>query len=143
MAYKTVYKPINESKYVGDPTNIICRSLWERKVCKYLDTNENISRWGSEEIAIKYFSPGDNRVHRYYPDFIVEAITPNGGKKTKIIEVKPYKQTIPPEKGKKRKKTYLNEVTTYMVNEAKWKAAQKFCEKRNWEFVILTEKELF
>ena len=30
-----------------------------------------------------------------------------------------------------------------MVNEAKWKAAQKFCEKRNWEFVILTEKELF
>lgn len=143
MAYKTIYKPINESKYVGDPTNIICRSLWERKVCKYLDTNENILRWGSEEISIQYISPLDNRVHRYYPDFIVEALSPSGKKKTKVIEVKPYKQTIAPEKGKKRKKTYLNEVTTYMVNEAKWIAARKFCEKRDWEFVILTEKELF
>ena len=143
MAYKTVYKPINESKYVGDPTNIICRSLWERKVCKYLDTNENILRWGSEEIAIPYLSPLDNKVHRYFPDFIIEAKTQQNNKKTKVVEVKPYKQTIPPEKGKKQKRTYLKECTTYMVNEAKWKAAREFCSKRNWDFVILTEKELF
>ena len=143
MAYKTVYKPINESKYVGDPTNIICRSLWERRVCKYMDTNENIVRWGTEEIAIPYISPMDNRVHRYFPDFIAKIKTNEGKTKIKVIEVKPHKQTLQPEKKKKTKRTYLKECTTYSVNVAKWKAAREFCEKRGWEFTILTEKELF
>ena len=143
MAYKTMYKPINESKYVGDSTNIICRSLWERRVCKYLDTNENVLRWGSEEITIPYVSPLDNKRHRYFPDFIVELITQDGKKKTKVLEVKPYKQTIRPETGNKRKKTYMQECTTYVVNDAKWKAAKEFCRVKGWEFVILTEKELF
>ena len=93
MAYKTVYKPLNESKYVGDSTNIICRSLWERRVCKYLDTNENVINWGSEEIAIPYISPLDNRRHRYFPDFIVRIKENSGDVKTKVIEVKPFKQT--------------------------------------------------
>ena len=142
MAYKTKYKPINESKYVGDPTNVICRSLWERKVCKYMDTNENVLRWGSEELAIPYVSPLDNKVHRYFPDFIAEIKTETGKVKTKIIEVKPYKQTQEPERGKKRKATFINECATYSVNQAKWKAAKTFCEKRGWKFTILTEKEL-
>ena len=54
MAYKSKYNPINTRKYMGDPTNIVCRSMWERKMCKYLDTNQNVLRWGSEEIAIPY-----------------------------------------------------------------------------------------
>ena len=37
---------------------------------------------------------------------------------------------------------YLNEVKTYGVNTAKWKAAVEFCEDRKWEFKIMTEKEL-
>ena len=143
MAYKTKYKPINESKYVGDPTNVICRSLWERKVCKYMDMNENIVRWGSEEIVIPYVSPLDNKVHRYFPDFIAEIKTDTGKIKTKVIEVKPYKQTQEPERGQKRKATVINECATYSVNQAKWKAAKAFCEQRGWKFTILTEKELF
>ena len=90
MAYKTIYKPLNESKYVGDVTNIICRSLWERRVCKYLDTNQNVIRWGSEELAIPYISPMDNKRHRYFPDFIVELKGSDNTVKTKIIEVKVY-----------------------------------------------------
>jgi len=35
----------------------------------YCDKNENILEWGSEEIALPYRSPIDNRVHKYYPDF--------------------------------------------------------------------------
>ena len=62
MAYKTKFYPENVSKYIGDPVKIICRSLWERKVCKWMDSNKNILRWGSEEIAIPYVSPKDNRV---------------------------------------------------------------------------------
>ena len=45
MAYKTKYKPENPLKYLGNPNNIICRSLWERKFCKYLDKNDNIIKW--------------------------------------------------------------------------------------------------
>ena len=39
MAYKSIYKLKNIEKYIGDPDKIICRSSWERKVCKYLDEN--------------------------------------------------------------------------------------------------------
>jgi len=71
MAYKSKYKPKNPQKYVGNPNNIICRSLWERTFCKYLDENANIIRWSSEELQIPYISPVDNQVHMYYPDFFI------------------------------------------------------------------------
>ena len=45
--------------------------------------------------------------------------------------------------GNKRKKTYLNECATYLVNTAKWEAAKNFCKKNDWDFVIMTEKDLF
>ena len=87
MAYKTKYKTQNPSKYIGNPTNIICRSLWERRVCKYLDENVNVIRWGSEEMAIPYYSPVDKKMHRYFPDFIAEIKTKDAEKKTYVIEV--------------------------------------------------------
>ena len=96
MAYKTKYKIENPSKYIGDPTKIICRSLWERRVCKYLDENINVLRWGSEELIIPYYSPVDKKNHRYYPDFIAEIKDKSGNIKTYVIEVKPKKQTKPP-----------------------------------------------
>ncbi len=141
MAYKTKYNPKNKSKYIGNPSKIICRSLWERRVCKYLDENKNIIRWGSEEIAIPYYSPVDKRVHKYYPDFIVEKKTPTGVE-TLIIEVKPKKQTVEPERKKKKKSTYIKECMTYSVNESKWKAARKVCKEKGWNFVILTEDHI-
>ena len=36
------------------------------------DTNPNVIRWASEEMAIPYHSPVDRKRHKYYPDFIVE-----------------------------------------------------------------------
>ena len=141
MAYKTKYNPKNKSKYIGNPTKIICRSLWERRVCKYLDENKNIIRWGSEEIAIPYYSPVDKKVHKYYPDFIVEKKT-QSGIETLIIEVKPKKQTMEPERKKKKKSTYIKECMTYSVNESKWKAARKVCKEKGWNFIILTEDHI-
>ena len=141
MAYKTKYNPKNKSKYIGNPTKIICRSLWERRVCKYLDENKNIIRWGSEEIAIPYYSPVDKKVHKYYPDFIVEKKT-QSGIETLIIEVKPKKQTVEPERKKKKKSTYIKECMTYSVNESKWKAARKVCKEKGWNFIILTEDHI-
>jgi len=139
MAYKTKYKAENPTKYIGDPTKIICRSLWERRVCKYLDHNSNVIRWGSEELIVPYYSPIDKKLHRYYPDFIAEIKKPNGLIQTYVIEVKPKKQTKPPKKKIKTNKTYIQECITYTVNEAKWVSAKKMCDNEGWKFIILTE----
>ena len=142
MAYSGKYRPSNPRKYKGDPTNVIYRSLWERKFMQWCDLNTNILEWGSEEFFIPYRSPVDKRVHRYFPDFYVKCRTTNGTTAKYVIEVKPLKQTSPPEKKKRVTKKYLTEVTRYAINEAKWLAAKKYCNQRNMVFKILTEKEL-
>jgi hypothetical protein len=141
MSYKGRFRPQNPSKYKGDASNIIYRSSWELRVMKYLDENTSIIWWASEELPIPYLSPVDNRPHRYFPDFIVRAINKEQKEVTMIIEVKPEKQTKPPTQ-KRKTRQYLNEVVTYAVNEAKWKAANLFCKEHGWQFKILTEKDL-
>lgn len=142
MSYKGKYKPSYPKKYKGDPTNIIYRSLWERKFCKYCDTNEKILEWGSEEIALPYRSPIDNRVHRYFPDFYIKVLESSGQIKKYLIEIKPKRQTAPPTKPQRQTKKYLYEAYEYAKNQAKWRAAKEFCEDRQWEFKVLTEDEL-
>jgi hypothetical protein len=140
--YKGFFKPKNPQKYRGDPTNIIYRSGWELKLMLYLDEHKDVINWGSEELIIPYRSPIDGKIHRYFPDFIVTKINKQGLKETAIIEVKPKKQTVPPQKQSKVTKRYLTEVKNWGVNEAKWKAATEFCKDRGWSFHIFTEKEL-
>ena len=142
MSYKGKYYPSFPRKYKGDPTNIIYRSLWERKFMVYCDKNQNILEWASEEIAIPYHSPIDNRVHRYFPDFYMKVKETNGRIKNYVIEVKPAKQTKPPDKPKRQTKGYIREAYEYAKNQAKWKMAKEFCADRKWEFKVVTEKEL-
>lgn len=140
---KSRYKPSNPQKYVGDVNNIICRSSWERRFCVWCDSNENILEWGSEEFWIPYRSPVDNRVHKYFPDFFIKVRERNGSIKKYVIEVKPHRQTQQPNPKPKRKtKSWLYEVKTYAVNQAKWKAAHEVCKDNGYEFMIITEKEL-
>ena len=138
---KSVFKPSHPKKYKGDPTNIICRSSWERRFCNWCDLKESILEWGSEEFWIPYRAP-DGKVRRYFPDFIIKVKENNGDVKTYVIEVKPKKQTRPPKKKKNVTKSYLYECKTYAVNQAKWKAANEWCEDRRIEFKIITEREL-
>jgi hypothetical protein len=138
MAYSGRYTPENPKKYLGDPTNIWYRSLWERSVMVHLDKSRSVLEWSSEEIVIPYLSPVDNRWHRYFPDFLVKTESD-----TILLEVKPYNQSVPPAKKSKVTKRYLNEVMTYGVNQAKWKAAEEYCADRKWKFKVVTEKELF
>ena len=142
MSYKGKYYPSFPRKYKGDPTNIIYRSLWERKFMVYCDKNQNILEWASEEIAIPYRSPVDNRVHRYFPDFYMKVKERGGKVKRYVIEVKPAKQTKPPVKPKRQTKGYIREAYEYAKNQAKWKMAREFCADRQWEFKVVTEKEL-
>ena len=83
---KSLFKPTRPKKYKGDVTNIICRSSWERRFCKWCDLNENITEWGSEEFWIPYRAP-DGRVRRYFPDFIIKVKENTGQLKTYVIEV--------------------------------------------------------
>ena len=140
---KSKYRPTYPQKYKGNPNNIICRSSWERRFCHWCDMNQNILEWGSEEFSIPYISPIDNRVHKYYPDFIIKVKESSGQIKTYVIEVKPEKQTKEPVKKSRVTKSYIYEVTTYAVNQAKWKAANEFCKDRLIEFKIITENDLF
>lgn len=142
MSYSGKFKPKNYKKYKGDPTKIFYRSLWERKFMVYCDNNPAIIEWGSEEIIIPYRSPIDKRVHRYFPDFYIKYVNSRGQSIREIIEVKPKRQTLPPKEQKRKTKKFLNEIATYAVNQAKWKAAEEFCADRRMSFRILTEDHL-
>lgn len=136
------FSPKNINKYKGNPTQIYWRSSWELKLMLYLDQHPDVIFWQSEELAIPYLSPKDNRVHRYFPDFVVKRKNKQGKIETLIIEVKPKKQTLPPKKKKKITQSYINEVVTYEVNKAKWKAATEYCKDRKYKFLILSEEQL-
>jgi hypothetical protein len=98
MAYSGLFKPKHPEKYVGDPTNIVYRSSWEVKVMSWLDNNDSIITWASEELFIPYISPVDNRWHRYFPDFLVKFRTKDNKLKTMLwngrIKVKPLLQSV-------------------------------------------------
>ena len=142
MSYSGKFKPKNYKKYKGDPTKIVYRSLWERRFMVYCDNNDKIIEWGSEELIIPYRSPLDKKVHRYFPDFYIKYLNKEGNVVREIIEVKPKKQLRPPKTPKRQTKRYLQECATFMVNQAKWKAAKEFCSDRKMKFRFLTEDHL-
>lgn len=139
--YKGFFKPKNPKKYNGNPDNIIYRSSWEVRVMKYFDDHPDVIWWASEELSIPYYNPVDQKMHKYYPDFIVKMKKRDGLVMTYVIEVKPYSQTKQPQRKRKTQK-FIQESVTYVVNQSKWKAADEFCQEHGWKFQILTEKEL-
>jgi hypothetical protein len=142
MAYSGKFSPKNTNKYLGDPTNIWYRSLWERRVMVHLDGNPNVIEWSNEEIVIPYLSPVDGKWHRYFPDFFVRIKNKVGLTESMILEVKPKSQSVPPKVQNKATKRYIREVVTYGINEAKWKAADEYCKDRRWKFMVITEEQL-
>ena len=139
--YKGKFTPNEPGKYKGNPRNIIYRSMWERQCMVYFDRNENVLEWASEEVIIPYVSPWDNKMHRYYPDFVVK-VKSGVDVKTHVIEIKPSKFLKPPNTNRKKTKGYLYEVREWGRNSAKWEAAKDYCNKRGWEFAVWTEKTL-
>jgi len=143
MAYKGKFRPKNVNKYKGNPSNIIYRSMLERRFMNYCDTNSAVLEWWSEELAIPYKSPIDGKWHRYFPDFWIRTES-----NCTLIEVKPFSETKAPKKrlvenlNNKTRRRYIKNVRLWGVNSAKWIAAKRFCEDKNWEWKILTEKEL-
>lgn len=142
MYHKRKYIPIHPEKYVGDPTDIIMRSSWETKFAVWCDHNASIVKWSSETTVIPYRCPTDNRMHRYFVDFKIQVRDKSGNVKTYLVEIKPDKQTRPPDHPKRKSKQFLNEVLTWGKNSAKWEAARQYSKDRGYEFIILTEYDL-
>lgn len=137
-----IFYPQHGKKYVGK-TPIIYRSGWELKFFRWCDVNENVLEWTSESVIIPYVNPLNGRPRRYFVDNSV--VIKEGDKIARyLVEIKPKKQTVPPKRSNRKKQsTMLYESTMYVQNKAKWEAAEKWCKKRRYKFLILTEDQLF
>ena len=136
------WTPKHPNKYDGDFTKIFYRSSWELKFMNWCDNNSAVLLWSSEETVVPYRSPVDMKPHRYFLDFKIK-VNSNAGIKTYLVEIKPEIQTRPPKAPTRNSKRYLIECNTFMVNQAKWDAADRWAKDRGWEFIVLTEKHLF
>jgi len=137
MAYSGRYRVKNPSKYAGDHTNVIYRSLWEKHAFRWCDDNPKVKSWSSEEVVIPYLYEVDKRWHRYFMDL---KMTMTDGK-TILVEIKPAKETEPP-KGQRRTRRFVTEAMTYVKNMNKWEAANEYAKDRGWHFQIWTEHTL-
>lgn len=136
MSYRGKFTPKNVEKYVGDASDIVFRSLWERTFMRWCDESRDVIKWSSETVTVPYRSPLDRGPHLYYVDFIVT--TKDG---ITLFEIKPDEQCRPPKAGKRRTKKFETLMRQWLVNEAKWLAARKYAEQRGWGFRVLTEKD--
>jgi hypothetical protein len=137
------FRPLNPTKYKGKQSDIVYRSKLELDVMRFFDKTESILEWGSEELVIPYVKPTTGRVHRYYTDFNIKVRESDGSIGKYVIEVKPYKKTLPPTKhGNKKQSTIIYESVEYAINNAKWDATRQWCAKHGYKFSILTEKEI-
>lgn len=136
-----IYKPTFPEKYKGT-LPIVYRSGLELQFSRWCDRNQNVIQWGSESVVIPYISPLDGKLHRYFIDYVLSLKVKEEIKKY-IVEVKPSKQTQPPtNSGNKKRSTILYEQVQYAKNMAKWDAAKKWAEKRSWNFIVITEKDI-
>jgi hypothetical protein len=135
--------PKHPEKYIGNVNRVIFRSSWERRFMIWLDGNNAVLRWGSEELAIPYINPikvdaaGRPKISRYFPDFIILYRDNSGGIKKEIVEIKPYKESVITPRMSERDKM------AYVVNQAKWKAAAMYAAANGAEFRVVTERSLF
>lgn len=138
MAYKGKYTIKNTSKYLGDPTKVVYRSLWERQAFKWCENNPRVKKWNSEEIVIPYKCKTDGKLHRYFVDLLVEL----DNREIILVEIKPKKETVAPKEPARKTKRYIREVMTYAKNTSKWTAADQYAKHKGWKFQVWTEDTL-
>lgn len=111
---------------------VIYRSSYEKYFIIWLESCKKVKYWGSECLCIPYTSAIDGKIHHYYPDYFIELEDGTGV----VVEVKPFNQTQKPI----NENSYAHK--EYVKNISKWKAAQEFCNKKGYQFKIITEKTI-
>lgn len=141
------FTPQNPSKYKGTHP-IISRSSPETQFMMWCDLSTSVLEWGSESTVVPYQDMsrkninGQGSIHRYYVDFFVKIKKSDGSTEKLWIEIKPFSQTRPPERGRKSPKVYAEAVNTWIKNACKWKAATIAAKQKGARFIILTEKNM-
>lgn len=138
LTYKGRFTPKNFSKYKGDASNIVYRSLWERQFFRWADEQVFIKSWSSEEVIVPYRCKTDGKMHRYFVDAKLEF----ADGRVLLIEIKPKNQTLPPKNPGRKTKRYITEVMTYAKNVSKWEAATEYARDHGWIFEIWDEQML-
>ena len=82
------------------------------------------------------------RISRYFPDIWIKYRNSTGTITETVWEVKPKKYTEPPRIPKRKTKSWAYTAEQYVINQAKWKAAEVYCKKRGQSFQIITEDHL-
>lgn len=141
------YVPKNPQKYAGNPAEIIYRSSWEFKFMEFCDNNDSVIEWGSESVAIAYFNPLVKKPAKYWIDCYMKTKNRDGSETKWLIEVKPNKyleKPVAPEKlTEKGVLSYARHAKAYLINSAKFEAAQDYARTHNMKFGIITENFLF
>lgn len=135
------YRPKNSEKF--GKSSCIYRSSYELQFLKWCDNHSKIKNVKYENIIIPYVCKTDGRLHKYYVDCWIN-MEESTGLKTYLIEIKPFRQTIPPKpSNRKKKSTILEENFNHIKNTSKWLAAKQYCKKMGWRWCILTEKGIY
>ncbi len=121
----------------GEKHPIICRSRWEMAFARFCDTNQDVLEWASEPWQIPYTNPIKKTQSVYIPDFLVAVRQQNGRIVKMLIEIKPAKEAL------KERANSAIDTAKVIENQAKWKAAEWWCQRRGLIFRIMTEHDLF
>lgn len=150
---KAKYHLKNPSKYYG-ANSPIYKSGWEAQIFDFMDTNDRVLKWAYENFQVPYYNPVLRRQSVYFPDIFCHVKQVNGEVKQFLIEIKPYKFTIPPSEPKSPKTMNSNTIKKYQkgmiryqkakldyaVNISKWQQAKSWCDRHKIEFKLVTEK---
>lgn len=140
------YKPENRGKYTGDPTQIIYRSSWEYKFCRYCDLTEAVVNWASEPFSIKYYDPVNKKTREYHVDFFIR-VAKNGTMANYLVEVKPKDKLKMPvlesRQTLKKLKEYNIAMEEFIINKAKKEAAEEYAHAMGYKYIIVTEDFLY
>lgn len=124
-------------KYIGKKTPRY-RSSWEWAFMRFCDNNPSVTQWASESIQIPYRNPLTGRNTIYVPDFFIVYNSKKQDKVAELIEVKPNNQARRKDLGKNAQNQ-----AAYIVNRAKWEAANKWAKGKGIRFRVITESDMF
>jgi len=131
------YSLKNPEKYIGNKTPTY-RSSWEFAFCRFCDEHPSVVNWASESIKIPYKNPLTGRNTVYVPDFLIAFVDAKGKQRVELIEVKPENQTKRDKLGNSR----ANQAH-WIVNQAKWQAAQAWAKSKGIFFRVINEGDIF
>jgi hypothetical protein len=151
-----LYTPKNKDKVIklNSQGGLFYRSGLEQKMMIYFDNNDSIINWGAEHLRIPYTKTEwvsesqefKTTEHTYYPDFYYELRRSDGTVSKVVAEVKPKSETmepkIPANPTSKQLKNFEYALKMYNKNLSKWTYMIEYCEKKGFEFIIITEELL-